>query len=220
MAVSTASVRCGCYIWCWSVHRTKGYSCASNFILRILENQKQVAKHTKILTNYTNLADKVCGTEQQCFLNSKMFVNKALSIYFVGSVQHKCLVFRKILYFFQYILFVLRAFCWFLLPISCIIPLFAPQAIIVRLISWFSSIFLPYSLLSLSYEPSFLFFLFILLGLHVRLQFDDISDDEFLTLSLAKQNKQESVKGVSLSNFMAIIRGFVSLDGSHAYLKC
>lgn len=46
---------------------------------------------------------------------------------------------------------------------------------------------LPYSLLSLSYESLFLLLLFVLLSTYVRLEFGQMTDDEFLTMSLPER---------------------------------
>lgn len=54
---------------------------------------------------------------------------------------------------------------------------------------------LPYALLSLSYESSFMLLLFIILATHVRLEFGHMSDDEFLAMSLPERDIERKLIG-------------------------
>ncbi|VDD84896.1 unnamed protein product [Enterobius vermicularis] len=80
------------------------------------------------------------------------------------------------------ILLLLRIFCWISLPASFVLPLTAPNLLIGRLICWFSSLYIPYALLSLSYESFFLLLFYGLLIVYVRTDMIHVSDESSLTL--------------------------------------
>ncbi|KAK6111312.1 Phosphatidylinositolglycan class N (PIG-N) family protein [Brugia pahangi] len=111
---------------------------------------------------------------------------------------------------YKLLLMLLRLICWLSIPVAAVLPLFSPRSIIIRLICWFSSLMLPYALLSLSYESSFLLFLFILLITYVRLEFGHMNDDEFLTIPLPERdNETKLLAGVSDTNFSEWLQGLI-----------
>ncbi|MFH4980136.1 hypothetical protein AB6A40_006845 [Gnathostoma spinigerum] len=79
--------------------------------------------------------------------------------------------------------FISRLLSWLSIPFAFVLPLFAPSVVSERLVIWFSSLFVPYSLLSLSYESIFLLFLYLFLLVYVRFEFDYLADDAFLHLN-------------------------------------
>lgn len=84
-------------------------------------------------------------------------------------------------FLFQSSLLFIQLISWLLIPCTFILPLFAPKYIVGRLISWFSAISLPYSLLSVSYESFFLFIFFILLWIYIRIQFEFSNNNNYWT---------------------------------------
>ncbi|VDK86598.1 unnamed protein product [Litomosoides sigmodontis] len=109
---------------------------------------------------------------------------------------------------YKLLLMVLRSICWISIPVAAILPLLSSQSVITRLMCWFSSIMLPYALLSLSYESSFMLLLFILLVMYVRLEFGHMSDDEFLAMVLPERNTDTKlIVGVSDTNFIEWLQG-------------
>ncbi|EJW85519.1 hypothetical protein WUBG_03569 [Wuchereria bancrofti] len=108
------------------------------------------------------------------------------------------------------LLMLLRLICWLSIPTAAVLPLFSPRSIIIRLICWFSSLMLPYALLSLSYESSFVLLLFILLITYVRLEFGHMNDGEFLTIPLPERdNETKLLAGVSDTNFSEWLQGLI-----------
>ncbi|VDN02006.1 unnamed protein product [Thelazia callipaeda] len=111
---------------------------------------------------------------------------------------------------YKLLLMLLRAICWLAIPVAAVLPLFSSQSVIIRLISWFSSLMLPYALLSLSYESSFMLLLFILLCTYVRLEFGNLRDAEFKSLSLLnRENVTESITVVDGTSFNEWMQGLI-----------
>ncbi|KAM3725363.1 GPI ethanolamine phosphate transferase [Dirofilaria immitis] len=107
-------------------------------------------------------------------------------------------------------LILLRSVSWLSIPVAAVLPLLSSRSVIVRLICWFSSLMLPYTLLSLSYESSFMLLLFILLITYVRLEFGDMSDEEFITMSLPERdNETKFVEDASDTNFDEWLQGLI-----------
>ncbi|KAK6726245.1 hypothetical protein RB195_004519 [Necator americanus] len=97
-------------------------------------------------------------------------------------------------YFFQKPPAVLRLVSWCSLPLSLILPLFSPLTIVDKSIWYISSLFLPFSLLSIAYESIFTLCFLPLLFLFLRFEFGHLSDVEFLHL-----RTDQSVDGVCVS---------------------
>uniref|UniRef100_A0A0K0CYW9 GPI ethanolamine phosphate transferase 1 n=1 Tax=Angiostrongylus cantonensis TaxID=6313 RepID=A0A0K0CYW9_ANGCA len=74
----------------------------------------------------------------------------------------------------------LRFISWCSLPLSLILPLFSPPMVVDRTIWYISSLFVPYSLLSIAYESFFILCLIPLLLMFLRFEFHEMSDTEFL----------------------------------------
>ncbi|CAG9538509.1 unnamed protein product [Cercopithifilaria johnstoni] len=109
---------------------------------------------------------------------------------------------------YKLLLMLLRLICWLSIPVAAILPLLSSPSVMIRLICWFSSLMLPYALLSLSYESSFMLLLFILLATYVRLEFGYMSDDEFLSMSLLERdNETKLIAGVSDTYFIEWLQG-------------
>ncbi|RCN33881.1 phosphatidylinositolglycan class [Ancylostoma caninum] len=85
-------------------------------------------------------------------------------------------------YMFQKPPALLRLISWCSLPLSLILPLFSPPTIVDRSIWHISSLFVPYSLLSIAYESIFTLCFLPLLFLFLRFEFSHLSDVEFLHL--------------------------------------
>lgn len=97
---------------------------------------------------------------------------------------------------------IVRLICWLSIPAAFIIPTLTPRSAAGRILAWFSSLYVPYSLLSLSYESLFLEVFFVLLFVYIRTQFSHISDEEFWELQLrAKRNEYEERGMASSSSF-------------------
>uniref|UniRef100_A0A0R3S270 GPI ethanolamine phosphate transferase 1 n=1 Tax=Elaeophora elaphi TaxID=1147741 RepID=A0A0R3S270_9BILA len=109
---------------------------------------------------------------------------------------------------YKLLLMLLRLICWLSIPVAAVLPLLSSRSVIIRLICWFSSLMLPYALLSLSYESSFMLLLFVLLTTYVRLEFGHMSDDEFLAMSLPERdNETKLIADVSDTNFVEWLQG-------------
>ncbi|VBB31651.1 unnamed protein product [Acanthocheilonema viteae] len=108
---------------------------------------------------------------------------------------------------YKLLLMLLRSVCWLLIPVAAVLPLLSSRSVIIRLICWFSSLMLPYGLLSLSYESSFMLILFTLLATYVRLEFGYMNDNEFLAMSLPETDNKKLVAGVSDTNFIEWLQG-------------
>ncbi|KAK6022704.1 phosphatidylinositolglycan class [Ostertagia ostertagi] len=80
-------------------------------------------------------------------------------------------------YLFQKPPALLRLISWLSLPFSLLLPLFSPPTIVDR-----SSLFVPYSLLSIAYESTFTLCFIPLLLMFLRFEFSHLSDVEFLHL--------------------------------------
>uniref|UniRef100_A0A8R1XT28 GPI ethanolamine phosphate transferase 1 n=1 Tax=Onchocerca volvulus TaxID=6282 RepID=A0A8R1XT28_ONCVO len=110
---------------------------------------------------------------------------------------------------YELLLMLLRSVCWLSIPVAAVLPLLSSRLVIIRLICWFSSLMLPYSLLSLSYESSFLLLLFILLITYVRLEFGHMSDDEFLAMSLPERDNETKLADISDANLWEWLQGLI-----------
>ncbi|XGW24454.1 hypothetical protein V3C99_006125 [Haemonchus contortus] len=85
-------------------------------------------------------------------------------------------------YLFQKPPALLRLISWLSLPFSLLLPLFSPPTIVDR-ISWFiCSLFVPYSLLSIAYESTFMLCFVPLLLMYLRFEFGHMSATDFLNL--------------------------------------
>ncbi|KHJ77583.1 phosphatidylinositolglycan class [Oesophagostomum dentatum] len=83
-------------------------------------------------------------------------------------------------YLFQKPPALLRLISWCSLPLSLILPLFAPPTIVDKSVWHISSLFIPFSLLSIAYESIFALCFLPLLFLFLRFEFSHLSDIEFL----------------------------------------
>uniref|UniRef100_A0A915PUG4 GPI ethanolamine phosphate transferase 1 n=1 Tax=Setaria digitata TaxID=48799 RepID=A0A915PUG4_9BILA len=113
---------------------------------------------------------------------------------------------------YKLLLMFLRSICWLSIPVTAVLPLVSSQSVIIRLICWFSSLMLPYALLSLSYESSFMLLLFILLSTYLRLEFGHMSDDEFLAMSLPERDfeaRHLTVTGINETVFNDWLQGLI-----------
>ncbi|EGT53110.1 hypothetical protein CAEBREN_32219 [Caenorhabditis brenneri] len=78
-----------------------------------------------------------------------------------------------------------RWISWLSIPVSAVAPCFIAEPYIVdRLIAYALCFYVPYSLLSISYESLFVLIFFIVLALFVRFEFGHLSDIEFLQLKI------------------------------------
>ncbi|VDO33640.1 unnamed protein product [Haemonchus placei] len=85
-------------------------------------------------------------------------------------------------YLFQKPPAILRLISWLSLPFSLLLPLFSPPTILDRM-SWFiCSLFVPYSLLSIAYESTFMLCFVPLLLMYLRFEFGHMSATDFLNL--------------------------------------
>ncbi|EFO19894.1 hypothetical protein LOAG_08601, partial [Loa loa] len=111
---------------------------------------------------------------------------------------------------YKLLLMLLRLICWLSIPVAAVLPLLSSRSVIIRLICWFSSLMLPYTLLSLSYESSFMLLLFVLLTTYVRLEFGQMTDEEFLAMSLPQRDYgTKLVADVSDTSFNDWLQGLV-----------
>ncbi|VDO32386.1 unnamed protein product, partial [Onchocerca flexuosa] len=110
---------------------------------------------------------------------------------------------------YELLLMLLRSICWLSIPVAAVLPLLSSRLVIIRLICWFSSLMLPYALLSLSYESSFMLFLFVLLITYVRLEFGHMSDDEFLAMSLPERDNETKLADISDTNLWEWLQGLI-----------
>ncbi|EYC12861.1 hypothetical protein Y032_0045g1128 [Ancylostoma ceylanicum] len=85
-------------------------------------------------------------------------------------------------YIFQKPPALLRLISWCSIPFSLLLPLFAPPTIVDRSIWHISSLFVPFSLLSIAYESIFTLCFLPLLFMFLRFEFSHLSDVEFLHL--------------------------------------
>ncbi|VDN59320.1 unnamed protein product [Dracunculus medinensis] len=140
------------------------------------------------------------------------FIDNA-TYYQIHSFLHGITVI--ILIFMDYVgrkqnsLLFIQLISWLLIPCTFILPLFAPKYIVGRLISWFSAISLPYSLLSVSYESFFLFIFFILLWIYIRIQFEFSNNNNYWTNMCFSTRKDFNNCGTSKVTLMTFKQALV-----------
>lgn len=89
-------------------------------------------------------------------------------------------------------LIVVRLFAWMSIPAALVLPLMAPQSAAGRLIGWFFSLHIPYSLLSISYESLFLEVFFVLLLVFIRMEFVHVKDTQFWEMPLWRKKNEHA----------------------------